>query len=355
MNRAVGVAKGSCDGYEKHITTRATPWCGIAGLLVKREAPSNSKIKRLCRLLDIPLYQAVGLLELLWHLTAREATRGDIGKLSNEDIALALDYRGDENKLIDTLVRTRWLDESSEHRLVIHDWHEHADEAVKKRLTRSGRSFIAAGHVATEPPNVEIKPQSGNLPRAGAGPEPEPEPHPEPEPEPEPELKAKSVVVPTSSAEADQPQLLALQGEPREEPATLQDYVEFWNLNCGSLPKVAKLNDERRRKLKARITSGLTAKTFGAAVRKVIETPFLMGDNERAWHASFDFIIASDTNIAKILEGSYGRAEKPRPRYRAMKDPVETLRVEAAKARSHSNDTVNGNKEALPNEPADDY
>jgi hypothetical protein len=54
---------------------------------VKRDAPNNSKMKRLCRLLDIPVYQSVGILELLWHLTAREAPRGDIGKLDNETIA----------------------------------------------------------------------------------------------------------------------------------------------------------------------------------------------------------------------------------------------------------------------------
>lgn len=124
---------------------------------MKRDAPNNSKMKRVCRVLDIPAYQAVGILELLWHLTAREAPRGNIGKLSNEDIALALDYRGDEGKLIDALVRTGWLDESAEHRLVVHDWHEHADEAVKKRLTRSGQSFVSTRRVQTKQPNVETE------------------------------------------------------------------------------------------------------------------------------------------------------------------------------------------------------
>jgi hypothetical protein len=149
---------------------------------MKRDAPNNSKMKRLCRLLDIPIYQAAGILELTWHLTAREARRGDLGKLDNETIALAIDYRGDENKLIDALVRTGWLDESADYRLVVHDWHEHADEAVKKRLTRSGQTFVSARRVRTKQPNVETKPQNGNLPRAGAGPVPEPEPHPQSEP-----------------------------------------------------------------------------------------------------------------------------------------------------------------------------
>jgi hypothetical protein len=173
-----------------------------SGASVKRDAPSSTKMKRLCRLLDIPLHQAVGLLELLWHLTAREAPRGNIGKLSNETIALALDYRGDEDRLVDAWIRTGWLDEDREYRLIVHDWHEHADEAVKKRLTRSGQSFVSARRVETKPPNVETKEQVGNLPRAGAGPVPVPVPVPHPGPEPvSPSALAQSVKKPRSAQE----------------------------------------------------------------------------------------------------------------------------------------------------------
>jgi hypothetical protein len=111
---------------------------------MKREAVGHTKMKRLCRRLDIPLWQGVGLMESLWHLTARETPRGDIGKLSNEDIALAIDYRGDEDKLIEALCGAGWVDSDSEERLVIHDWHEHADDAVNMKLARS-RQFFAGG------------------------------------------------------------------------------------------------------------------------------------------------------------------------------------------------------------------
>ena len=94
---------------------------------MKREAIGHTKMKRLCRRLDIPLWQAVGLLETLWGLTAREAPRGDIGKLSDEDIALAIDYRGAESKLIEALIGSGWLDRDPVERLVIHDWADHAD------------------------------------------------------------------------------------------------------------------------------------------------------------------------------------------------------------------------------------
>ncbi len=140
---------------------------------MKREARNHSKMKRLCRKLDIPIYQGVGLLESIWHLAATEAWRGDIGKLSNEDIALAIDYRGDEDKLIDALVSSGWLDLDGTHRLLVHDWPEHADQAVQKRAERSRRlghggfCLDMSGHLQTNAPN-------GSLPVPGPVPEPEP-------------------------------------------------------------------------------------------------------------------------------------------------------------------------------------
>lgn len=150
---------------------------------MKREARNHSKMKRLCRRLDIPLYQAMGIMESLWHVTAIEAWRGDIGKLSNEDIALSLDYRGDENALIDALVSCGWLDESKEHRLLVHDWKEHADNAVQKKARRaieSGQSGFypeMSGHVQTNADNgghFQTNGQNGSLPEPVPVPEPEP-------------------------------------------------------------------------------------------------------------------------------------------------------------------------------------
>jgi hypothetical protein len=142
---------------------------------VKREATGSTKMKKLCRLLDIRMYEAIGILESLWHLTAREAPQGDIGKLSNEDIALGLDWRDDPEKLITALLDARWLDMSRHVRLVVHDWHEHADESVKRKLVRNGLSFLSVESclgAALQSSDVN------RLPGAGAGPSPVPGPEP---------------------------------------------------------------------------------------------------------------------------------------------------------------------------------
>lgn len=97
-----------------------------------RQAQSSPKLKRLKRRLRIPQYAAVGILESLWHMTATQAPRGDIGKWSDEDIAANLEWEGDETALIEALAGCGWLDEHPEHRLVVHDWHVHADSNVKR-------------------------------------------------------------------------------------------------------------------------------------------------------------------------------------------------------------------------------
>jgi len=116
---------------------------------MKREAMTHTKMKRLCRRFNMAQWQGVGVLESLWHLTARETPRGNLGKLSDEDIALAIDYRGDEGQLITALVDSGWLDRDGAERLVVHDWADHADDAVHMRLARN-REFFVGG----KPPKI---------------------------------------------------------------------------------------------------------------------------------------------------------------------------------------------------------
>ncbi len=184
---------------------------------MKREAFSHTKMKRLCRKLNIPLWQGVGLMETLWHLTSKQAVRGDIGKLSNEDIAMGLDYREDEDNLIDAMLSSGWLDSSQEHRLLIHDWPDHADDAVNMKLARSKQTFasgkipktnrlprwereeannffngvVVENHqhthgVRTETTNVRTESNNVTTPYEKPLPEPPPPPPPRPMPRPEP-------------------------------------------------------------------------------------------------------------------------------------------------------------------------
>jgi len=147
-------------------------------------------------MLDIRLYQAVGLLEMLWHLTDREAPRGDIGKLSDEAICDSLDWPGSPPALIDALAECGWLDRCEDHRLVVHDWQDHCTDALRKKIARDGTGF--AGVRRCPPMSADVR---RNLPPSHASPLPLPSPA---TPPPRPPAvaaaaEAESAMVPVSS------------------------------------------------------------------------------------------------------------------------------------------------------------
>lgn len=133
-------------------------------LRMKRETLNHTKMARLCRRLNIDQWQAVGLLEMLWMMGAQQAPRGDIGRFSDEEIAIGVGYRGNETEMVDALVASGWIDRfpdskypwlTSAMRLVLHDWHEHCDDPVHMKLAR-GRQVFANG----------AKPRVSRLPKA---------------------------------------------------------------------------------------------------------------------------------------------------------------------------------------------
>ncbi len=136
---------------------------------MKRMALDHPKIKRLESLLKIPTYSAVGVLELLWHFTVRHAIRGDVGKWSNPEIASAIGWPADDaDRLINALVESRLIDVNQRHRLVIHDWPDHADDSTKKTIQKHGWKYASddeptaneAGSVAAVPDQSPTVPES---------------------------------------------------------------------------------------------------------------------------------------------------------------------------------------------------
>lgn len=86
--------------------------------------------------------------------------------------------------------------------------------------------------------------------------------------------------------------------------------VKLWNEICTSLPKVMRLTDARRDKVKARL------KEFGGDTDKMLDnarslflrierSDFLTGRSGKWKGASFDWIFDSRNNWVKVMEGNY--------------------------------------------------
>ena len=82
-----------------------------------------------------------------------------------------------------------------------------------------------------------------------------------------------------------------------------QGIVDMFNNTCISLAKVSKLTDERKKKIKTRL-SNFDINDLQKAFIKIEESDFLLGKNTK-WKANFDWIFKNDENITKILEGVY--------------------------------------------------
>ena len=149
---------------------------------MKRGATDHPKVFDLCERLKIRRPAAIGYLELLFHFTAKYAPQGDVGRFSDKRIEAALDWPGAAGKLVSALCEAGWIDRDAEHRLVVHDWCDHADDSVKKRLARSGLQFVTLAAKVTGQNPVSDRKVSATQPDNGGLPEPEPEPEPMPEP-----------------------------------------------------------------------------------------------------------------------------------------------------------------------------
>lgn len=113
---------------------------------MKRSALNHPKLRALMAEAGISRLEALGLLTLLWDFTGQYAPNGAIGRFTNSAIAEACDWPAERaDELVRHLVRTKWLDEVADHsvRLVVHDWADHCEDWVRKRLKRDGKSFYS--------------------------------------------------------------------------------------------------------------------------------------------------------------------------------------------------------------------
>ena len=132
---------------------------------VKSTAPESMKFRRLQRRLGTSKCQTVGMLELLWIATAKNCPEGDIGRFSDEEIAIECDYDESPSDLVSALVECGWLDLHSERRLVVHDWADHCPKHVANNLRRWGKSFaIPPKETPKDPPSKpnQTKPNQTN-------------------------------------------------------------------------------------------------------------------------------------------------------------------------------------------------
>lgn len=87
--------------------------------------------------------------------------------------------------------------------------------------------------------------------------------------------------------------------------AVISDY----NSICDRLPRVERLTKSRRRHICARLEER-SEEDIKVAFSKINESDFACGNNDRGWHADFDWLMKNSDNISKVLEGKYDNRKK---------------------------------------------
>jgi uncharacterized protein YdaU (DUF1376 family) len=104
--------------------------------------------------------------------------------------------------------------------------------------------------------------------------------------------------------------------------------MRLWNVvaSAQGLPTVMRLSQGRRRKTLARLRECGGIEGWRVAVEKLVNSPFLCGDNDRGWAADFDFLL-QPSSFAKLMEGSYDRTRKPKVAESTATDERAALRA----------------------------
>lgn len=118
---------------------------------MKRETLRHPKTLDLAARLNRSRPEVLGFLSLLWDFAAEFTPAGDIGKHTDGTIARACDWNGDPSEFIDALLAAGWIDRDPDHRLLIHDWHDHCERWVHLKLQRLGLQFATSLERSTEP------------------------------------------------------------------------------------------------------------------------------------------------------------------------------------------------------------
>lgn len=98
----------------------------------------HPKIWEFAQRLGIRKREAWGIVDRFWDITAKYAERGDCGKLHDALVAERVDWTGEgetPEKLIDALLGSGLIDPHPVHRFVVHDWHDHAPDYVKRKCS----------------------------------------------------------------------------------------------------------------------------------------------------------------------------------------------------------------------------
>lgn len=88
--------------------------------------------------------------------------------------------------------------------------------------------------------------------------------------------------------------------------------VAMYHSICIDYPKVIKLGDHRKQKMRIRFCDEMKSdySLLENLFKKMQASKFMKGDNKQGWKATFDWVFENGQNWVKVLEGNYDNKER---------------------------------------------
>lgn len=102
------------------------------------ELRNHPKLLRLEGLLGVCKAQVIGHLHMLWWWALSYAVDGKLSNYDAKEIAIACGWTGDAQQLVDSLMKSQWLDTG----MRIHDWKSYGGKVLESRKRAAARQAM---------------------------------------------------------------------------------------------------------------------------------------------------------------------------------------------------------------------
>ena len=267
------------------------------------ELRNHPKTLKAARLLGVSIPQVVGHLHMLWWWVMDYAPSGDLSDFSSADIAVGAGWDGNPEEFVEALVssgmglRAGFLERDEHGGLTVHDWSQHGGRDIderraavdrKRRWRDKANEDATRGETGTNA-NATVLPQVRGEERRG-----------------EERRREKTLVPLPAPSDAEE--------SPKQKKIPYQEIVDAYHETLPMLPRIREMTDQRRKAIAARWGSSPERQNlewWRQYYHAVAESGFLLGENERGWVASFDFLLR-EQKMVMVLEGRYQSRQRPR-------------------------------------------
>ena len=248
---------------------------------MKIDGLRHPKTKELAHALGVDLPHAIGLLELMWAFAAQQTPQGNIGRWSNAVIADESGWAGCPDLFVNSLISVNFLDESESHRLLVHDWSEHAPNWLRAKLKKLNKTFLSSD-------------LSSDLSTATAR-----------------TIDPTTSLDKPSQAKTDKTSCESTNVDSRAESVPVKKIIDLYHRTCSQNPRAVKVTPARAQIIKSRWRNELTSlEDWERYFTAVSQSAFLTGrvpangSRSKPFIADIDFL-TKQGNVVKVMEGKY--------------------------------------------------